>query len=675
MLGAKVLLSSKYTIGYITLQGNVTTYAGVYFATGVTLSDGFIRSKASKFKTPSGIAIDSAGNIYVSESTDHVIRKIDLSGATSTFVGTRLSSGNVDGVGTNSKLFSPSKMAFDPSGNLFVSTAGIRTIRKITPDGTVTTYAGQSGLPGQVDGPAISSKLNSPAGIRSDSAGNIFVCDYSNHNIRKIDTSGNVTTFAGSTAAQSGTVNAIGTAARFSSPNSLEIDSSDNLYVGDNGTGNIRKITPDGTVTTFVAVGASWNANALAFNSDQTVLYLCFGASAVIKKLTMSTKAIVTYSGTTGVAGQTDTTIANSLYGTQSDLVCDSNDNIYVCDSGTYNTIRKIIPSIDRVTTYQGYYDNVVLTAQEGFGTAARFTRPLRITTDSNSNMYITDSNSHNIRKIDTDGLVTTFAGSISGASGSADGNGTNARFNQPYGIICDSNDNVYVADRLNHTIRKITPAGDVTTLVGTVGTGGYTDGIGTAVKLNYPFSLECDPNNNLYVGDNGTIRKFTTSGTVTTFVGSSATGYVDGTGTAAKLAFVYDMTLDSNGNLFIISTLPTIRKITPAGVVTTFAGNSGIAAHVNGTGTAARFNSLDGITIDKNDVMYVSETDGALANRIRKILPTGVVSDLAGFTVTGSTDGTGTVARFNAPTGMVIDSTGVMYVCDNGNSLIRKVT
>ncbi|MBG6129077.1 streptogramin lyase [Aquimarina sp. EL_43] len=302
-----------------------------------------------------------------------------------------------------------------------------------------------------------------------------------------------------------------------------------------------------------------------------------------------------------------------------------------------------------------------------GTGTSAQFSTPIGVDIDSNGNIYVADRNNNVIRKITPAGVVSTFAGSTFGY---ADGTGTAAKFNSPYGIAIDANDNIYVGDYINHRIRKITPAGVVTTLAGS-GVAGSADGTGTAAQFNEPYGLDVDSNGNVYVADygNNRIRKITPAGVVTTFAGSSR-GFADGTGTAAMFKAPHDVAVDNNDNVYVTDGFNhRIRKITPAGVVTTFAGtNQGFA---DGTGTQARFNTPEGITIDNSGNLYVTDRSN---HCIRKITSTGVVSILAGSNDFGFVNGTGATARFRQPAGITVNASGVFYVTDESNHSVRKI-
>ncbi|HMJ67463.1 MAG TPA: IPT/TIG domain-containing protein [Cyclobacteriaceae bacterium] len=266
--------------------------------------------------------------------------------------------------------------------------------------------------------------------------------------------------------------------------------------------------------------------------------------------------------------------------------------------------------------------------------------------------------------------VVSDLAGS--GVNGSGNGTGTSASFSNMTNIAIDSVGNVYMADELNHLIRKITPSGVATTIAGT--SQGYADGPVATAMFDNPVAIAVDATGNIYVADsfNNMIRKISTSGMVTTIAGTKSGGANNGTGTDASFNNPHGVCVDNTGNLFIADNLNNmIRKITPAGVVTTFAGD-GTPGSVNGTGTAARLYNPWGLTIDKNNNLYIADTFG---NKIRKITPAGVVTTLAGADFAGSVDGQGSAARFDRPTGVSADHKGNVFVADHFGSTVRMIT
>jgi len=305
-----------------------------------------------------------------------------------------------------------------------------------------------------------------------------------------------------------------------------------------------------------------------------------------------------------------------------------------------------------------------------GTGTAASFNYPHGVAVDGSGNIYVADRDNNLIRKISPVGVVSTLAGS--GIPAYADGMGTAASFNYPHGVAVDHNGNVYVADGDNHRIRKISPAGLVSTLAGS-GTPAYADDTGKAASFYYPFGIAVDGSENVFVADQGNnrIRKISPEGVVSTLAGSGTPAYADGTGTEASFYYPFGIAVDGSGNVFVADHFNhRIRKISPTGVVSTLAG-SGTPAYADSTGIAASFNYPQGIALDGIGYVYVSDW---FNNRIRKISPEGVVSTLAGSGNYAYADGTGTAASFDSPTGIAVDSSGNVYVADGWNQRIRKI-
>jgi hypothetical protein len=311
----------------------------------------------------------------------------------------------------------------------------------------------------------------------------------------------------------------------------------------------------------------------------------------------------------------------------------------------------------------------------DGSGSAARFAKPADLAVDAAGNIYVAAAGSHIVQKITPAGVVTTFAGQA-GVNGSSDGS-SSATFNHPTGVAVDGAGNVYVADTNNNEVRKVTAAGVVSTLAGVAGITGSADGTGTAASFNGPSGVAVDATGNLYVSDtlNHTIRKVTSAGAVTTIAGvAGASGFVDATGSAAQFHGPQGLALDASGDLFVADTNNNaIRKlVTATGLVTTIAGQTGVAGSTDGTNSQAQFHYPSGIAVDPAGNLYVADTDN---HALRKIASSGSVSTLAGLAgSSGSADGAGTTARFAFPTGVAMDGTGDVYVADTNNDTIRFV-
>lgn len=649
-------------------SATATRAASLYFDTLAGSAGTVVNSidgvgSAAQFNAPRGVAVDSSGNLYIADSANHTIRKVTSAGIVTTLAGTAGIQGKNDGTGTAATFNEPFALAVDSSGNVFVADTNSNAIRKISPAGVVTTLAGGAGK-GSSDGTGTAAKFSEPRGIAIDAAGNLYVADYENHTVRKVTPSGVVTTLAG-TAGSSGNTDGQGAAARFQALQGIIVDSAGNIYVTEQANRSVRKITPSGLVTTLASGASAFGEpRGIAIDAGGN-LFIADYTAHVVRKVTPA-GVVSTYAGTAPIPGSTDGSTSSALFYAPNGIAVDSASNLYVADT-LNNTVRKI-NSAGAVTTLAGLAGRS--SSVDGVTSAARFEDPYAIAVDGSGNAYVADATDHSIRKIAADGTVSTLAGKA-GSFGSTDATGSAARFKGPLGIAADGAGNVYVADTGNLTVRKITAAGVVSTLAGSAGQSGSTDGNGSAARFSSPYGIAVDSSGNLYVVEStGVVRKISAAGVVSTLAGGTGSnGFTNGTGSAARFSVPFDIAVDGSGNLYVSDHgNHAVRKITPSGAVTTLAG-SGTAGNTNGSGTAASFHYPSGIAADPAGNVYLADTDNQV---IRKISAAGVVTTVGGGSI-GSTDGTGSAARFYNPKDVAVDAAGNLYITDRGNHTIRK--
>ncbi len=519
--------SGNNTIGKITPAGAVTTFAGTAGitgsadGTGAAASFNFIYHYAiptlgQYLQGYGSVATDSAGNVYVGDCGNFTVRKISPTAVVTTIAGQAGIPGSLDTIPgqPNSALFGcPVGLATDAGGNIYVADTGVAdfnvsqgisgndALRKITPAGVVTTVAGVSG-----------------GGVATDNLGNVYVADSGSSIIDKIAPAGSVTTLAGMPGT-TGSADGLGVAATFNAPASVALDGAGNIFVADSGNNTIRKITPGGVVTTFA--GAAVKSG----NADGTGAAASF-SNPVGLAADVSGNVYVADTGNDTIRKITPAGVVASLKGTVGskpwNLATDGGGNLYVVAAAMgADIIQKITPT-GVTTTFAGVAANFAFTLPPLY-IGQPWTYAGAVATDAAGNVYVADTFNETIRKITPAGVVTTLAGTIQ-VKGHADGTGSAAQFLDPQGIATDSGNNVFVADTGNNTIRKITSAGVVTTLAGTAGIGGSADGSGSAASFSGPTSLAADDSGNIYVADTGnnTIRKITPKGVVTTIVGMS---------------------------------------------------------------------------------------------------------------------------------------------------------
>ncbi|MEQ1579225.1 MAG: immunoglobulin domain-containing protein [Steroidobacteraceae bacterium] len=641
------------------------------------------------------IVTNSQGSVTSSAATLQVTQQ-----RVSLIAGDAGAKGNVDGTGDAARFSYPTNVGIASiSGDAFVTDFGNQTIRRITPSGVVTTWAGTPGTAGFVEGSGNNAKFNNPSGIAVAADGTVYVADQANNRIRRIDTAGNVITIAGD--ASAGSNNGIGSAARFSAPTGVALSGTQWLYVADFGNNLIRLIDLNSVnkdVVTVAGTGAATplingalpastfnNPAGIAVDPGATaaytddILYVADSNNTVIRKLDMAGNLSSTLAGD-GNFGSTNGSATTARFRTPRSLVLvgGAAGTLYVTDSGNH-TIRAIDLSLLQsdggfVTTFAGAAGQAG--AVGGNGPAARFNLPYGIAAAAaGTELLVANFGNDTINKITIAGAAVdvTFAGNAT-VRGYVNGSGSVARFNYPRGLVTNSaNGDTYLADSINQVIRKITAAGVVSLYAGDPGQAGSSDGTATGgpnvagtAKFNDPRGVALDGSGNVYVADrsNDAIRKIDTSGNVTTVADSS-----DGVDRPDAVV------AGPSGIVYVANTYGhEILKIDTlnANAVTVLAG-SGISGYADNTGTLAQFSFPNGLALFGN-LLYVADS---FNYRIRVVnVTTGAVTTLAGDGTTGFVDNaTGTSAKFGAPGPLTVDATGTnLYMVDYANSSVRRI-
>jgi len=664
--------SAATTVSVSTLPYTFNVFAGTVGGSGTY--DG--SNVAARLYRPLAVVSDHNGNTYFSDSAN-TIRKVSSAGVVSTVAG--LAGSNcalVDGARSSARFCFPEGLFFDnTTGNLFVADTYQNAIRKITPDGVVTTVAG-SGVFGTADGTGTAAQFAYPYGVTMVPSGTLYVVDFYGETVRQVTQAGVVTTLAGCPGV-AGNVDGTGAAARFNGLTDVTNDGAGNLYVSDYYNDKIRKVTLAGVVTTLAGSGVAGYADgtgaAAVFNGPLGVavdpsgnIVVADAANYVIRSITPA-GVTTTIAGIQGSAGYENGPAASARFNWTDSIHVTATGVILVPDYYN-NEIRAI--SGGNVSTLAGMA--AAFGSTNATGTAALFHSPFGVNVDTSGNLYVADTDNNVIRKITAAGVVTTLAGTPNSVGGSADGTGPAASFYNPRQVAVDPSGNVFVTDWRNDTIRKITPAGVVTTFAGIPCVAGFADGGPGVATFNWPIGIAVDAAGFVYVTDynNSLIRKITPAGVVSTIAGFPLSyGFADGNGSTARFNGTHGIAVDSAGNLYVADAYNNrIRKITPAGDVTTLAG-IGANGWVDGPPSTARFDTPTGVSVDASGVVYVADR---VNHRVRKITPDGTVSTIAGQTQNGNADGTGSLSMVGDPSEIVVDANGVVYIADITNEDIH---
>ncbi len=632
--GFYVAIGSQNSVYGVTADGKIRLIAGN--GTSGFSGDGGPATSA-QLSHPNGLVLDSAGNLYIADSDNARVRQVTPGGIINTVAGdgTMGYSGD-NGQATAAELWTPMGLAMDASGNLYIADADNHRIRKMNAGGTIYTVVGTgiAGFSGDTEA-ATSAQLWRPTGVAVDTAGNLYIADYFNQRIREVTFSDGVI----NTVAGIGTIGFSGdggsaTSAQFNYPLSVAVDGQGNLLIADSYNFRIRKMTTGGAINTVAGIGTQ------GFSGD--------GGPA--------TKA---------------------AFALPMGLAVDASGNVFIADFA--NQRVREVTSNGVIQTVAGI-GNQGFSGDGGAATSAEFHLPTDVALDATGNLFIADSGNFRIRKVTSGGVVSTIAGNGTPGFKGNSTQATSAELYGPAGMATDAAGNLFLADYLNQRVFKVTPGGAISTVAGN-GTQGFSGdgGPATSAQLNEPWGIAVDAAGNLFIADlvNHRIRKVTTDGAIGTVAGMGIPGFGGdgGRATSAQLNYPVGVAVDSAGNLFIAdSGNNRIRRVTAGGVISTVAGN-GIQGFIGdgGAATAARLYGPTGIAVDSAGSLFISDHGN---NRVRKVTSDGIISTVAGLGTAGFSGdgGLATAAQLNFPMGVALDASGNLFLADYTNNRVRMV-
>jgi uncharacterized protein (TIGR03437 family) len=625
-------------------------------------------AKSATLNTPTGLALDSGGNLYIADSAAHRIRRVGTDGVITTVAGNGKSGYAGDGgAAASATLNSPSAVAVDAAGNLLIADTGNHEIRKVTADGQISAFAGV-GIKGYVGNgsAATSARLNYPAGVAADKAGNVYIADTGNNWVRLVTPDGTISLYAGvDTTSSSGPFGigggdpTLAVNVSLGSPTSLAVDQSGNLYVVESATYRIRRISAGDHISYFAGTGTSGfsgdeglarfaelNVLGVAVDSSNNVV-IADGISNRVRTVNVSSGIIDTIAG-----------VGLATYDVRG-LV--ANGNAVFFSDDTCHCVRKLDTSTGVVSAVAG-------NGQAGFSgdtyraSTASLNTPRGLALDKAGNLYIADSQNHRVRCVyASDATIDTVAG-----NGTADTQGdgywaTSAELNEPVAVAVDTSGNLYIAERSGHVVREVGSDGKINTVAGTGTAGAPSAETGVAVQqpLRYPQGLAMDSQGRLLIADtqNNRIRRLNSDGTITTVAGTSTSGSTGdgGAATSAKLTGPQGMAMDTAGDLYISDTGNNkIRRVGTDGNITTVAGMS--SKGFTGDGSPATAYALNGpvpIITGSGCNVVIGDTGNQRMRQLTPAVDYTITSVPAGLSVVvdGSTVVTPVLLSFQAGT------------------------
>ena len=634
---------------------------------------------------PTAVAVDKSGNVFLSD--DNTILRLDAATGILTLVagiGTSGYSGD-NGPATSAALSNPYGIAVDSAGNVYIADTSNCVVRKVS-GGVITTVAGASacGFSGD-NGPATSAQLDTPSGVALDSAGNLYIADTSNSRIRKVS-GGVITTVAGNVPGGFSGDGGSAFSAALSGPRALAFDSAGNLYIADTGNGRVREVSATGTITTVAGNGTygtsgdngpATNAGfyeivGIALDPAGDLYIADFGGT--IREVSGGVIKSVVGNNGLGFSGDNGPVAAAQIRESLG-VAVDSAGNVYIADTSNFR-IRKI--STGTINTIAGNGLSG-FSGDNGPAASAELNYPAGIALDSAGDVYFTDTYSNRVRKV-SGGIVTTVAGG--GSAPGDNGPATSAQLNQPSGIAIDSAGNLYISEPGAYRVRKVTN-GIITTVAGTGAEGFSGDNVpASSAALNGAYGLAVDSAGSLYIADGQFRVRKVSGGIITTVAGLPGTlgTYGDGgPATSADLYFPKGVAVDSSNNLYIADTRNgRIRKVSN-GIITTVAGGGFSSSPNGGPATSAGLNRPTGVAVDSDGNIYIADT---AVSAIWKVSG-GIINAIVGGSRGGFSGDNGPAANaqidlsdgYGLDNGIVADPSGKVYFTDTVNNRIRVLT
>ena len=575
-------------------------------------------------------------------------------------------------------------IATDPRGNIYISHRSQNRIRKLSPNGTITTIAG-NGIAGfSGDGvPALKSSLNFPAGLAFDK-GNLYVADRNNHRIRKIDSKGIISTVAGTGIPECCNDNGLAVEAHLHFPSDIDVDTEGNLYISDRSNNRIRKVNPDGIITTIAGLGKPGYGGDFG-PADQALLKYPFGISHDnkgnfyiadrgnnrVRKIDQ--RGIITTiagDGTHSFGGDYGPANQSSL-AFPTDVIVDSLGMVYIADRNN-NRVRKI-DRLGVITTLMGL-SQTEFNGDNEISAETTLHLPFALALNGEDRLLVVDRNHFRVREVRLQSSqVETIAGNGTFLFRGDGGPGGGATLDAPSGIAVDSKGNVLFADRLHQRIRRVRSNGILETVIGNGKQGNEGNGrLGIEATLHLPEVLIIDHEDNLYLtqrsGNAWIIRKLNPDGIITHFAGNGRQGNIGDGGPAIEASFhtISDIAADERGNIYVADSINrNIRKINKRGIISTIAEDS-----LEALGTEVHPN---GIVVDKAGSIFFSDSG---SGKVYKIDTSGTITLIAGtgdFDDHGD-DGLALEAGLRSPGGLAIGPDGFLYIAEQTTHRIRRI-
>jgi uncharacterized protein (TIGR03437 family) len=642
---------------------------------------------AAQLQQPEGIVVDPAGNLYIADAANSRVRKVTPAGVISTVAGNGHQGFSGDnGPASAAQLNQPYGLALDTAGNLYIADYGNQRVRAIGTNGNITTVAGDGQSGNYADGgPATAALLLGPHDLATDPAGNLYISELLGHRVRRVAPGGTISTVAGIGIAGYGGDGGPATAAQLNQPAGLALDGAGNLYIVDSLNLRIREVLASAGTISTVCSQQTFNAQNLVYSvslfglaaNAAGDLYFFDIANSALWQLTPAgvLTLVAGVPGGGGYTGDGQSALQTSLIDPVQ-VTLDAAGDWYISE---LQRVRRVAVATGVITTVAGN-GTFGFSGDGGSASMAVLSGPTGLALN-NGSLYISDTNNARVRQIATGGSISTVAGNGTPGYAGDTGPAVGARLSNPTGLAFDPSGNLYIADTANDNVRSVAPSGVIATFAG----NGTSCGFGaegnpaTLTPLCSPQGVVADLAGNTYIADtrHNLVIMVDPAGNIQTVAGNGTAGEAGAGNTAwGELYQPQGVALDSAGNLYIADTQNhRIRMLAPGGAISTIAGTGtpGFSGD-GGAAAAAELNAPSEVALDPSGNIYIADT---LNHRVRLVTTDGNIATIAGTgdAAYNGDDGPAVQIALSSPYGLTLDGQGNVYVADTGNNRVRMLS
>jgi sugar lactone lactonase YvrE len=609
-------------------HGQLSVVAGVYVAPRTQATGTYI--------SPTDVAVDAHGDLFIADSMNNVVEKVTPAGRLSVVAGNGKQGAPTPGPANRSHLNYPAGVAVDAHGDLFIADEFNHVVEEVTPAGRLSVVAGNGKQGAPTPGPANSSRFGRPNGVAVDAHGNLFIADESNHVVEEVTPAGRLSVVAGDGIAGSPTPGPA-TSSALNGPVGVAVDAHGDLFIADAGNHVVEEVTPAGRLSVVAGDGIAGSP----------------------------TPGPATSSALNGPVG----------------VAVDAHGDLFIADAGN-NVVEEVTPA-GRLSVVAG--NGKQGTPISGPATSSALNGPVGVAVDAHGDLFIADYYynitgyyyDNVVEEVTPAGRLSVVAGAVPDPGSPKPGPATRSHLNGPSGVAVDAHGDLFIADELKHVAEEVTPAGRLSVVAGNGKQGPPTPGPANSSALGLPSGVAVDAHGDLFIADagNNVVEKVTPAGRLSVVAGDVAKlgPPTPGPANSSALDGPLGIAVDAHGDLFIADAgNNVVEKVTPARRLSVVAGNGKQGAPTPGPATRSPLYQPHGVAVDAHGDLFIADAGN---NLVEEVTPAGRLSVVAGDGIAGlPTPGPAARSHLGGPSGVAVDAHGDLFIADYFSSLVEEV-